>query len=95
MPADRTSGRLEAGAIVVHLRDPSNPSCLSMAALRSELGLTLREATLVRELAEEATLVQAAGRMAISTGTARQYLKAVFLKAGVGGQANLLRLVAR
>ena len=95
MPADRTTGRLRDGAVVVHLRDPGAPSCLSVAALRSELGLTAREATLVGELAGGATLVEAAGRMEIATGTARQYLKTIFLKTGVGGQAELLRLVSR
>lgn len=94
MPAARTTV-WQDGAVVVHLRDPGEPSCLSAVALRSELGLTQREAMLVRELAAGATLIQAASRMAISTGTARQYLKTIFLKTGVGGQADLLRLVIR
>ena len=94
-PADRASGRLRNGDVVVHLRDPGKASCLSIAALRAELGLTLREATLVSELAAGATLVQAASHMEISPGTARQYLKTIFLKAGVGGQTDLLRLVSR
>ncbi|TPG46394.1 hypothetical protein EAH76_23565 [Sphingomonas glacialis] len=95
MPADRTSGRLRDGAVVVHLRDPGAPSCLSMTTLRSEIGLTPREAMLVCELAEGVTLAEAASRMEISQGTARQYLKTIFLKTGVGGQSDLLRLVSR
>ena len=66
-----------------------------MDALRSGLGLTQREAMLVRELAAGVTLVMAASHMEISVGTARQYLKMIFLKTGVGGQADLLRLVSR
>lgn len=95
MPAGRTSNGMRGDAVVVHLRDPGDPSCLSAATLRSELGLTAREAVLVRELAAGASLVQAANKMEISTGTARQYLKMIFLKTGVGGQADLLRLVSR
>lgn len=94
-PADRASNRLRYGEIVVHLRDSGDSSCLSIAALRTELGLTPREAILVGELAAGATLTQAATHMEISSGTARQYLKTIFLKTGVSGQADLLRLVSR
>lgn len=94
MPAAGMSGWHD-GAVFVHLRDPGDRSCLSMVALRSELGLTQREAMLVRELAAGATLAQAATSMAISTGTGRQYLKTIFLKTGVSGQADLLRLISR
>lgn len=93
MPASQTLGRLQESEIVVHLRDPGNGSCLSLASLKSELGLTPREATLVHELADGASLTRVASKMEISIGTARQYLKTVFLKTGVGSQADLLRLV--
>lgn len=93
LPVERTSLSLRDGAVMLHLRDPGLAACLSLEAMRSELRLTPREAALVGELADGASLVQAAARMDISPGTARQYLKSIFLKTGVGSQADLLRLV--
>lgn len=95
MPGDRLSGASFGGGIVVQLRDPGTVACLSPSSLVSELGLTHREAQLVQELARGATLTRSAANMDISTGTARQYLKTIFLKACVDGQTELLRLVSR
>jgi len=92
VPAGRTGLQ---GVVVVHLRDPATSACLSRASLKTEFGLTPREATLVCELADGATLIQSASQMEISAGTARQYLKTIFLKTNVTSQSQMLRLVCR
>lgn len=93
LPGRRVTGSVRDASVVIQLRDQGTVSCLSIAALREELGLTSREARLVQELASGATLIEAASKMNISSGTARQYLKAIFLKTDVAGQADLLRVV--
>jgi DNA-binding CsgD family transcriptional regulator len=96
LPAGRA---LQAGgdprAVILHLADPGDPHCLSVATLRQEFGLTAREAALTEQLARGATLREAAEALEISVGTARQYLKAIFDSVGVHSQADLLRVIRR
>lgn len=57
--------------------------------------LTQREAVLANALAHGADLAEAAGRLAIGTGTARNHLKAIFRKTHTRRQAELVSLILR
>ena len=81
--------------MILHQSDPGAARLLSTKTLRLEFGLTRQEAALAQRLAHGNTLQLAADRLALSTETARQYLKIVFNKVGVHSQADLLRIIRR
>lgn len=85
----------DARSVMLHLVDSGCAECLPPSTLRSEFGLTAREAALTHQLAQGFTLVEGARALEISEGTARQYLKLVFNKVGVNSQADLLRVIRR
>ena len=68
---------------------------MSIQELREAFGFTPSEAKLARLLATLGTLRDAARAMNITYETARAYLKAVFGKAAVHTQAQLVALVLR
>jgi DNA-binding CsgD family transcriptional regulator len=61
--------------------------------LRSFYGLTLAESALTRELSNGHSLADAASRLDITYGTARQRLGQVFAKTRTTRQAELVHLV--
>lgn len=83
-------GRLDRPLAVVYLTIPEEPQETSAELLRRLLGLTLAEARLCERLVLGRTLKEGAEDLAITTGTARQHLKAVFRKTGVKRQAELV-----
>lgn len=82
-----------ADAAVLLLRDPDHVSVGDAESLGQAFGLTRREAELALALKTGHPLSMAALRMGITEGTARQYLKSVFAKTGVGRQAELVGLL--
>jgi len=80
-------------AAVVVLRDPDRPPAGSLQALVALFALTPREAELAMALCDGSPLALASARLGIAEGTARQYLKQVFAKTGVGRQAELVALL--
>ncbi|MFS2053586.1 LuxR C-terminal-related transcriptional regulator [Variovorax sp. CT11-76] len=66
---------------------------IAAARLVEAYGLTAREAELAVLLGKGEDLAGAAVQMALSAGTARQYLKQIFAKLGVQRQAELVRLL--
>lgn len=82
-----------ADAAVLLLRDPDRVSAGDAESLAQAFGLTRREAELALALKAGHPLSMAASRMGITEGTARQYLKSVFAKTGVGRQAELVGLL--
>jgi DNA-binding CsgD family transcriptional regulator len=66
---------------------------LPTSALSRLYGLTPAEAALVRELANGRSIQEAAVRLGITIGTARQRLVQIFDKTGTERQASLVRLV--
>jgi DNA-binding CsgD family transcriptional regulator len=66
---------------------------LPTPALSHLYGLTPAEAALVRELANDRSIQEAAVRLGITIGTARQRLVQIFDKTGTARQASLVRLV--
>ncbi len=81
-------GREGAGTILLHER----PRPLATAELRL-LGLTGREAQVLRHLAEGASDREIAGRMQIATGTVRKHLDNIFRKLGVTSRARAVATV--
>jgi DNA-binding CsgD family transcriptional regulator len=63
--------------------------------LRQLFGLTPTESRLVRALLAGESLKQAASKIAISEGHARQRLQAIFVKTGTSRQSELMTLLAR
>ena len=83
----------EVALAVVFVSDPEAEVQLPADALSRFHGLTSAESALVRELANGRSLQEAAGRLKITEGTARQRLVQVFEKTGTGRQSALVRLV--
>lgn len=63
--------------------------------LISTYGFTAREAALAVALANGNDLAASAGRLGISIGTARNYLKSIFVKTGTRRQAELVAVLLR
>jgi DNA-binding CsgD family transcriptional regulator len=105
----RTSGRAPLRARVLRVPVPEGGSAESLAllfvsdreaevelptaALSCLYGLTPAETALVRELANDRSIQEAAVRLGITIGTARQRLVQIFDKTGTTRQASLVRLV--
>ena len=83
----------EAALAVVFVSDPEAEVELPADVLSRFHALTGAESALVRELANGRSLREAAGRLKITEGTARQRLVQVFEKTGTGRQSALVRLV--
>lgn len=89
---DRT-GAPSPGA-VIYILDPAAAHSLRPETLQSAFRLSAREAALAVELANGASVMQAADRLGISYNTARIHLQQVFRKTGTHNQAGLSRLLA-
>lgn len=86
-------GGSEAPLALLFVSDADAEVELPTAELHRLYGLTPAEAALVRELANDHSIQQAAVRLGITTGTARQRLVQIFEKTGTARQASLVRLV--
>jgi len=95
VPAASLSANAEFGSarVAVMVHNAAGEGSIAASRLVEAYGLTAREAELAVLLGRGEDLAGAAGRMALSAGTARQYLKQVFAKVGVQRQAELVRLL--
>lgn len=82
-----------ADAALVLVRDPDHVPACRLQELQALFALTPREAELAAALREGLCLQQAAMRLGLTEGTARQYLKQIFAKTGVARQAGLVALL--
>ena len=80
---------------VLTVTDPDGGSVPAAEQLERLYGLTGSEAAVALQLAGGRTLAEAAERLELTVGSARQYLQRVFGKMQVGRQAELVRLVTR
>lgn len=80
-------------AALVMVIDPAGVPAAVVQALRGRHGCTPSEARLALLICEGRALREAAADMGITYGTARVYLKAVFVKLGVHSQAQLVARV--
>ncbi|MGX9394078.1 helix-turn-helix transcriptional regulator (plasmid) [Nitrobacteraceae bacterium UC4446_H13] len=74
----------------------ADPKCVYDAPwelLQYMFGLMASEARLLAQLVTGATVAEAAERLGVTEGSARQYLKAVFTKTGTSRQSSLIRKV--
>lgn len=83
-------GETAAALFVIDAESAEPPPAPRLERL---LGLTPAEARLTNALAGGASLEEAAERCAITIGTARTYLKQIFLKTETSRQAELVKLV--
>jgi DNA-binding CsgD family transcriptional regulator len=83
----------ESALVVVFVSDPEAEVELPADALSRFHALTGAESALVRELVNGRSLQEAAVRLRITEGTARQRLVQIFEKTGTGRQSELVRLV--
>ncbi len=80
-------------AWVIFVCDPDAQTTAPREILRQVFDFTPSEATLAMELANGLSLDEAAEVLSIRRNTARTHLRAIFAKAGVTRQAELVRLV--
>jgi DNA-binding CsgD family transcriptional regulator len=82
------------GAVII-IRDPDLDIQTSAKTLQQLFHLTHAEASLAAKFFETTSLGEAAEELNLTQGTARQYLKSVFLKTDTHNQAALIKLLAR
>ena len=82
-------------AALVLITDLDRSARVTRERLSAIFGLTRTEASLAREILTGATLQDAAARLGITEGHARQRLKALFGKTGTSRQAELVLLLAK
>jgi DNA-binding CsgD family transcriptional regulator len=80
-------------AVALYLTDPRKPLETPEEILQRLFGLTPREASLLRILANGDDLQMAAAKLRITVETARSYLKRIMETTGVNRQAELVHLV--
>ena len=94
MPRD-FQALLSGAAALLTMHEVRLPQRGLRGDFRRRFRLTAREAELAAELMNGNGLAAAAAALGISVQTARQHLKAVFVKTGVNRQAKLIALLGR
>ena len=82
-------------AALLLITDIERPARATREMLSEVFGLTPTEANLTHAIMSGQTLREAAARIAISEGHARQRLKAILLKTGTSRQVELVALLAK
>lgn len=80
-------------AVAVYVRDVSGTPVVNAKRMRQIFGLTRTEASLAMDLANGASLEEAANTLGMQRSTARAHLRAVFSKTGTRRQTELVRVV--
>jgi DNA-binding CsgD family transcriptional regulator len=91
---DCNSSRCDPGAFLL-LKDLNEVPLISRASLMAIFGLTPVQAQLARLLAMGKSIEEIAREMNISSGTARNHLKAVFVRTATRRQGELISLLSR
>ncbi|HSW20853.1 MAG TPA: helix-turn-helix transcriptional regulator [Ramlibacter sp.] len=91
-PSEWSEGRRRP-SVVVFVRDPQSRPQAPLDVVQQMLGLTRSEAVLALQLADGLSLDEAAQALAIQRNTARAHLRAIFSKAGVTRQSELVRIL--
>jgi DNA-binding CsgD family transcriptional regulator/PAS domain-containing protein len=82
-------------SVAIFISDPGKPRETPREVLMQLFGFTRAEARLAMQLAQGATLDEAAENLHISRNTVKSHLSSVFSKTGVARQANLVQLILR
>ena len=88
-----SDGATQNGRVVVYLRDPLSKYIPGATELATLFGLTPAEARIAHSLLLGSSLEEAAAISGIAVGTARNYLKKVFLKTGATRQSDVVRMI--
>lgn len=80
-------------ALAVFLRDPDAQATPALDIARQLFNFTPAEANLAIELVNGLSLDEAASKLAVSLNTVRAHLRAIFSKAGVTRQSELVRVI--
>jgi DNA-binding CsgD family transcriptional regulator len=88
------TARDEAAGLLALIHPPDDALAAPAAMLRAHLGLTTREAEIVRSLVAGTRLVGFAARAGISVNTVKFHLRAIYAKTGTHTQAGLVAKVA-
>jgi DNA-binding CsgD family transcriptional regulator len=83
----------KAAAVAIYIRRSDEERDIPPGIISEVFGLTRTEAALALEIAEGATMDEAAAAMDIRRNTARTHLRSIFAKLGVRRQTELMRLV--
>ncbi|MGY3581618.1 DNA-binding CsgD family transcriptional regulator [Bradyrhizobium sp. USDA 4341] len=92
---DESENSLTEGGAVLILTDLNEIPRISQTSVMEIFGLTPAQARVSSLLVEGKSLEEIALDMKISSGTARNHLKAVFLRTGTRRQAELVSLLSR
>jgi len=83
----------ELPAVIAFITDPRRPLDLAPDFLARTFGLTPAEARTAIVATGAGSLEELAARLAVSVNTVKSQLKQVYAKTGVGGRAELVRLI--
>lgn len=83
----------ELPEVIAFITDPRRPLDLAPAFLSRTFGLTPAEARAAIAATGGGSLDELAGRLTVSVNTVKSHLKQVYAKTGVGGRAELVRLI--
>jgi len=95
LPVEPEAAGRARPAVAIFVGDPAAAAEIPSEVVRGLFDLTQAEATLAVRLAAGATLDEVAAELGIARNTARAHLRAIFDKAGVARQAELVRLILR
>ncbi len=95
LPRTEASGGVRNPSVAIFVSDPAHRREPPRDVLMELLGLTRAEARLALQLANGATLDEAANNLNVSRNTAKSHLSAVFSKTGVARQSQLVQLILR
>ena len=95
LPQVEASGSSRSPSVAIFISDPNKPRDTPRAVLMELFGFTRAEARLALQLANGATLDEAAENLHVSRNTAKSHLSSVFSKTGVARQTKLVQLILR
>jgi DNA-binding CsgD family transcriptional regulator len=87
--------RKEGAAAALFITDPEEGAALDSRALHELFGLTPAEIRLSTALVKGKSVAEYAHEAAISSNTARTYVKRIYSKTGVRRQSELVRLLLK
>jgi DNA-binding CsgD family transcriptional regulator len=91
-PGEWSEGR-HRPAVAVFVRDPESKPQAPLDVVQQMFGLTRAEAAMALQLADGLSLDEASQALGIQRNTARAHLRAIFSKAGVTRQSELVRVL--
>lgn len=95
LPRTEASGGVRNPSVAIFIADPSRNREPPRDVLMELFGFTGAEARLALQLANGATLDEAAENLHVSRNTAKSHLSSVFSKTGVARQSKLVQLILR